>query len=198
MAHENFKFKLDLTDTSNWQPLLGSQDFGTFYMIYIKINKVEDVQDSQNIDCDFCLQNFRGQITIGFAQKPELNIPDEGDTEEQIDAYLNLSVEPFSLNHEIKNHTLKPKNRLVSDMVLATNIDVDIPNNTLYDPKRPDKSKYLDPSSFWRDGENYTQLSTRKYKIGSDDQDDFQEPDRTNKGMLGRVGPCIPNRTLVL
>ena len=47
MAHENLTFRVDLNERNEWQPIFGSQDYGTFYMVYIKI-KEHSVTDNEN------------------------------------------------------------------------------------------------------------------------------------------------------
>ena len=63
MAHEDLKFKIDLTNFKDYQPILGSQDYGTFYMIYMKIISYEkftnvDGFEQHRYKFEFKIQNF--------------------------------------------------------------------------------------------------------------------------------------------
>ncbi|SNR15631.1 hypothetical protein [Tenacibaculum jejuense] len=194
MAHENLKFKLNLKDKTNFQPILGSQDYGTFYMVYIKIKKFEEFDNSDNFrqynyHCDFKLQNFIGDITIGFGNSsPKIEFSTQSNSDDHIDAYINFSITPFDTNTEISK-VIELHKKLESGMILDSNYSRTPPNQNIYDPKKPEKSKYLNPYRFIRDGEDYVEISGRKF--GTDEP--FPIPD----SMGEPVGFCVPKRILI-
>lgn len=195
MAHQFLKFKIDLNDNKNFQPVLGSQDYGTFYMVYIKIKKYksftnEDGFEQHNYTCDFKLQNFIGDITIGFADNaPEIKFPNSN-PKDPIDASLNIKIAPFMVNPFIKDRVLELDKKLDKGFILETNFERKIPRPALYDSNKPNNSEYLSPYSFIRDGEDYLEIATRKFGTN----DTF----KPRKSMAGDGGFCVPNRSLII
>lgn len=196
MAHEELKFKIDLKEKNDYQPILGSQDYGTFYMVYIRIIDYKSFTNDfgitqHNYTCDFKLQNFRGEVTMGFSnQTPSINFIENPEVNDGIDVVLNITVAPFSLNIELLNIVIETDKQIKQNMILETNFERKSPPADLYDPINPEKSKYLNPNRFIRDGEDFTEISTRKF--GSDDS--FPIPD--SAGV--RNGICLPNRSLII
>ena len=54
---------------------MASQDYGTFYLVYAKITSYEKIEvngvEKHRYVFDFKLQNFRGNITMGFVDNNE-------------------------------------------------------------------------------------------------------------------------------
>ncbi|WP_378177171.1 hypothetical protein [Aquimarina sp. SS2-1] len=193
MAHENLKFVIRLEDLDVWQPVFGSQDYGTFYMIYIKINSIQDIPaqgGSSNTfylyNCDFKLQNYRGAITMGLSGSPDMNFEDSVDG---VDVFLNISVSPFLVNNEILNEDIILNSPLEAGMTLQTNFTLNPPPQHLFDPSNPDKSVYLNPYRLIRDGEAYSEISTRKLSSNA--------PFPIPKDIGCKHGPCIPDRSII-
>lgn len=191
MAHENLKFVIRLEDRNVWQPVFGSQDFGTFYMIYIKIKDIQEITGEDNTPfflytCDFKLQNYRGAITMGLTGSPDMKIES---SVEGVDAFLNVSVSPFHVNNEILDENIILRSPLQVGMTLQTNFTLNAPPQHLFDPANPDKSVYLSPYRLIRDGEAYSEISTRK--LGSN------EPFPIPKDIGCEFGPCIPDRSII-
>lgn len=197
MAHENLKFRVVLDEKNEWQPIFGSQDYGTFYMVYIKIKgqsvkKNETGKKSYKYTCDFKLQNYRGQITMGFKKGyiPELTTPTGHEPDgEGVQMFLNIEIVPFTVNEELNDITLEQTTPLKKGMTVQTNFIQGVPPKDLYDPKNPEKSRYLNPYRFVRDGEAYSEISARKFKK-TGTPNTFEDPSRFGCW----IGPCIPNR----
>ncbi len=195
MAHEFLKFKIDLNDKENFQPVLGSQDYGTFYMVYIQIKKYESfINDAgieqHNYTCDFKLQNFIGDITIGFAENsPNITFPN-ANPKDPIDASLNIKVSPFNTNRCIKDRIIELEKPLSSGMIMQTTFERNSPPNSLYDPQKPGESEYLNPYRFIRDGEDYLEISSRVFP----DTSPFPIPDASGYPR----GFCVPNRSIII
>jgi len=201
MAHENLRFRLNVEDREDYQPILASQDYGTFYLVYAKITSYEKVKmngiEKHQYIFDFKLQNFRGDITMGFVDNNE----DEHktfslgrtNTNNRIlfgDYELVVKVAPFKISSEITGITFVLDEPLKKDDIIRTNLGRQKPPKELYLSDHPDESRYLNPYRFSRDGDDYLELSSRIYGSG----DPFREPDAG--GVHG--GFCIPELTQVV
>jgi len=195
MAHENLKFKLDIRNNNDFQPILGSQDYGTFYMVYVKINNYENFTNSDGYeqhtyDCDFRIQNFIGDITIGFGDFfPNFSFASALDSNDPVHASFNITISPFNTNVLIKNRKIDLHRPIESGMIIKTQFRRSPPDINLYDPLNPNNSKYLNPYRFIRDGEDYIEISGRIFP----DQSPFPEPDELGDPM----GFCVPNRLII-
>jgi hypothetical protein len=194
MAHENLKFRVDINNTKDWQPIFGSQDYGTFYMVYIKFKSYRKFENEFNsieheYICDFKLQNYRGQITMGFGEyKTKIALPDgTRNTDNEISVYITIGVAPFTIREELSDVVFSLSKPLTDGMVLQTEFERELPPNCLFKPGSPERSTYLDPYSYVRDGEAYSEISMRKK--GS------SEPFPIPEGIGCFIGPCIPNRS---
>ncbi|MDB2385466.1 hypothetical protein N9V96_03230 [Polaribacter sp.] len=192
MAHEFLKFKIDLKDKENYQPVLGSKDYGTFYMVYIKIKDYKAHTNDEgfiqhNYTCDFKLQNFIGEITIGFATIPYITFPNK-DPKDPKDIILNIDIEPFNIDTEFKEQVLELRKEIKEKNIMETSINRKNPREDLYNPLKPEESKYLNPYRFIRDGEDYLEISSRTF--GS--HTPFPIPDK----MAGEYDFCVPNRSV--
>ena len=201
MAHENLRFRLNVEDRNDYQPVLASQDYGTFYLVYAKITSYEQVEtdgiQKHQYVFDFKLQNFRGNITMGFVDSND----DEhttfslgkSNTKNRIlfgDYELVVKVAPFRVSSEITGVTFILDEPLEKGHIIRTNLGRQKPPKELYLSDNPDASRYLNPYRFSRDGDEYLELSTRIYGSG----DPFKEPNAG--GVPG--GFCIPELTLVI
>ncbi|AOW19534.1 hypothetical protein [Urechidicola croceus] len=192
MAHENLKFrlKIDLKDT--WQPIYGAEHHGTFYMIYVKINKYEVIKNEYGIEVhshnwDFRLQNYRGNITMGLVDTPSLKFSkDEKETQFGEILNINLSVKPFIKNDIISNCNLNVEKVIPKNMIAVTNVMLLNPPIELYNPKDLDNSLYINPYSHFRDGDHFNEVSTRP--VGS--KDPFPTPEDMG---FGKFGICMPD-----
>ncbi|QNM86297.1 hypothetical protein H9W90_04020 [Polaribacter pectinis] len=196
MAHENLKFRLDLNERNDWQPILATQEFGTFFMVYIKFKDfIEENNQGLSIKsykCDFKLQNFKGDITIGFSNNtPILTYPDgTRPYDNELNAYINIVIQPFNLNHEINDCNLIVTQPLEKGLILQTYYDRVNPPINISDPLHPEKSLYLNPNKLIRDGEFYSEISTRK--LG--DTNPFPNPN--DAGC--RNGLCVADRLIIV
>ena len=166
MAHEELKFKVEFDfNQDQYQPIYASLDYGTFYMIYADF--VSDYEQVSPIGvkqyyytCNFKLQNFRGDITIGFNNHVvEIDPAKEPD----VDAYLKFQIRPFKVNEELKNVVILSTIPLKKGMVVQTKVTRKSPPRTLYDPFQPQNSAYLNPYRFERDGEDFDEISKRDF-----------------------------------
>lgn len=72
MAHEELKFKISAKANNTWQPIYGGQEYGTFFMIYMRITNYEVITEdgvegkSHIYTCDYRIQNFVGAVTLGL------------------------------------------------------------------------------------------------------------------------------------
>ncbi len=193
MSHEALKFNVIVNDTENWQPIVGSQDFGTFYMIYIRFTKnVEEVIDSGKTTyfyhAEFKIQNYEGEISMGFEGIPRLVELDEQDiktrenlvkeliedfnilsTDEQdrllkmhhVDFILEFDVKPFDTDFQLPSNRLKGISKKLENHVLESTIERKIPSSRLYNPKAPLKSKYINPYHYKRAGDEILEIGFR-------------------------------------
>lgn len=200
MAHENLKFKLDLNDNKEWQPILGAQEFGTFFMVYIRFNKVENMANELGVDvvrynCSFRLQNFDGAITIGFCGKPKISInPDKND---EISTYINLPLGCFVFK-ELEDIVEDLPLEIPTHKPLMTLYTVRVPNNTdtknqkFYNADKPMTSQFLHPYKYERDGDGAYEIGRRP--LGSTGE--FKSlPDAEEAGG-GPLGICSPNTSM--
>jgi hypothetical protein len=201
MAHENLRFRLDLEDRKEYQPILASQDYGTFYLVYAKITSYEKVEvngiEKHRYWFDFKLQNFRGCITMGFVDSNE----DEHKTfslgrtksKNRIlygDFELVVKVAPFRVSSEITQVPLDLNEPLQKGHIIRTNLGRMKPPKELYLSEAPDEARYLNPYRFERDGDEYLEIATRHFGR----EVPFKEP--AAGGVHG--GICVPELSLVI
>ncbi len=195
MAHENLKFRFNKDNHTDFQPILGSQDYGTFYMVYIKINSYNNVvnefgYEEHKYNCDFKIQNFIGDITIGFGNTiPFISFNSNINENDPVHAAINFSIAPFSTDTSITERELSLQQPLQRGMILHTNFKRDSPPSDLYNPLKPNDSKYINPYRFKRDGEDYIEISGRLF--GTNDA--FPIPDN----LAAPTGFCVPNRLII-
>lgn len=217
MAHEALKFNVLTENKTNWQPILGSQDFGTFYMIYIRFTKLLYNSDKYHYYAEFKLQNYNGPITMGFESTPILYELKEEDKrirneqlktlipkfeemseeekqknleEHRVDFRLDINVKPFDLDLELKESKLTGVSKVLQGGVLETNVTTVSPDGDLYNPKDLDKSKYINPKHYERSGDEYM-LIGRKNK-------DSIEPFDYYGGIGTLLTKCNPSRSYLL
>ena len=214
MAHEALKFNIITDDTTHWQPIAGSQDFGTFYMVYIRFTKVIHSENKYHYFAEFKLQNYKGPISIGFESTPILRELTEEEKsnrnlklktliskfeeespenqerlleEHRLDFTLDINVRPFDLDDSIAETKLAGISKEFKNAVLETTLNAVSPDGALYDPKKPLKSRYINPDHYERSGDEVI-LVGRKNK---DSTDPFNH--------LGAVGTlltkCNPSRS---
>ncbi|WP_299184579.1 hypothetical protein [uncultured Aquimarina sp.] len=217
MAHEALKFNVNLNDSQNWQPIVGCQHYGTFYMIYIKFDQLEKQKDKYYYTCSFRLQNYNGPVTMGIVGEPEIrvldddqlrkneeflrqNIPgfDEMTEEEQqntldihrIDCELKIFTKPFHFNEKLLGYTLNPIKTELKGMTLNTSCEKEIPDSIYYNQAEPLKSDYLNPYHFRRIGDELLELGYKRYSI------DEPFSGINNAGTL--LSQCNPSRSYLL
>ena len=192
MAHEDLKFKIDLTNFKDYQPILGSQDYGTFYMIYMKIISYEKYTNADGFEqhryqFEFKIQNFIGAITIGLKKcQPELIPVLDQNPNDPVNFQLKLAITPFSTKKAVKytevlDQPIKPEH------ILSTQYRRNIPGCDLYDENDFDDSRYLNPYQVVRDGDEYLKVCLKK----EDDDDCVDMND-----MGGETGFCVPSRSV--
>ena len=201
MAHENLRFRLNLEDRKDYQPIMASQDYGTFYLVYVKITSYEkiqvDGQEKHKYLFDFKLQNFRGNITMGFVDDPN-----DKDTTFSLgrtksnnriffgDFELVVKVAPFRVSPEINNVEFILDEPLQKDHIIRSKLGRMKPSKDLYLSDNPDKSRYLNPYRFSRDGDEYLEISTRVFET----EHPFLEA--AAGGVPG--GICMPDLSLII
>ncbi|MFD2565308.1 hypothetical protein [Aquimarina rubra] len=217
MAHEALKFNVQVKDYQNWQPIVGCQHYGTFYMIYIKFIKVEKEGDKFIYTCSFKLQNYTGAITMGLTGYPNIevlddeekkdnenflreNIPgfDELTEEEQqktldthrIDCELTIYTKPFHYNEEITECRLNPIKSPLEGMTLNVDCVKNIPDSTYYNESNPLQSKYINPYHFRRTGDELLELGHKRHII------DEPFSGRNDGGTL--LSQCNPSRSFLI
>ena len=191
MAHEHLNFNLRWSkkqDDNDWQPILGAQEHSTFFMVYVRIDEMEQGTTKEGEEFwmykfTFRLQNFRGAISMGIKGIPVVSQPDY-ENREDIGTSFSMDVMAFHHNdlESCEYITLKPIDKT---KLLETLYTMYLPAE-LYDPKKPLKeSKYLNPYRFQRDGEEYIELG---YRPQGDR--DFKPID---DNIGGEFGVCSPN-----
>ena len=170
MAHENLKFALQL-DRKDWQPIMGAQDYGTFYMVYIRIKNYqkqeEDGVSAHTYTVDFKLQNFTGPITMGLTGSPLLSFEDITQTVDEKSqttrwAKIKIDITPFTVNNEIIDYKLIATEALSKGSPLAVIYNRQLPPAHIYNPNDLDNSVYLNPHAILRDGDDYMDIALRK------------------------------------
>ncbi len=170
MAHENLKFALQL-DRKDWQPIMGAQDYGTFYMVYIRLKDYQKIEDngviSHNYTVDFKLQNFTGPVTMGLTGAPSLSFEDitentAGQSTTTRWAKIHIKIAPFTVNNEIIDYVLIGTEALSKGSPLAVIYDRQMPPAHLYNPNDLENSVYLNPHAILRDGDDYMDIALRK------------------------------------
>ncbi|RMB57389.1 hypothetical protein EAX61_11625 [Dokdonia sinensis] len=211
MSHQSLKFPLQLIENSDWQPIAGTQDHGTFYMIYIKFKSVKTEENNfgvevQKIECDVRLQNFKGSITMGLVGNPTIQVlsPEERAAKVNTfdpDAFIAITVAPFHKNDFIKNVILQTEYKLTAGMVIETKYQLQDPPQTIqdfdnnakkfFDINDPDNSAYVNPVYFERDGDEYLEIATKTWNT--------QQPFQSRSGIGGSPwGICFPNFSVIL
>lgn len=202
MAHENLKFALSL-ERKEWQPIMGAQDYGTFYMVYIKFNSYEkttiqggDGKDmiSHHYKVDFKIQNFVGAVTMGLGGSPSLSFEDvkmdfRGNVIKERWAKLNLSVAPFSTNNIISNYKLIGTEKLEKGKTFAVVYNRLAPPVEIFNPGNLNHSVFLNPHTITRDGDDYLDVATRK----NGTNDDY-EPEIAGEPF----GICNPSHSIII
>jgi hypothetical protein len=193
--HENLKFNLQPNILNDWQPILSSQVYGTFYMVYIQFIKHEEPTEEKNYHTYYCkykLQNFRGAITIGFIDEPRINVLPESqyDIKDPIDYSFDIKISPFNNNCDTKilEHRLESKISIPNKIFNAEVLVAD-PPQFMYQKNNPDQALYLHPDQYKRDGEDYMEICYRKFG-------DEQWPCKDNEGFGRYPGICDMTRSI--
>ncbi|RDK84751.1 hypothetical protein [Marinirhabdus gelatinilytica] len=149
---------------NEYQTLAGRSAYGTFYMLYLKLNgyTAKPPKDPKEHEYSFeiYLQNFEGAITMGFPSQQKVTLKKADKTKysnespkHQPDYVLTIEVQPFNTNT-----TLNISKKLLDESLKGKIIDVDIqhkfPPNMIYDSNNPHNTPYLDPYKYVRDGED--------------------------------------------
>lgn len=170
MAHQQLKFQFN-PKKDIWQPVLGAQAHGTFFMAYMKI--IDFDQHNQNSDgkyeytCHFKLQNFRGAITHGLNDIisetniiSEEGVVDENENNKEL-VEIVMQVKPFFKQDELHNIVLKFDKKIEKEMLATINLELLAPDRSLFDPNNLDNSLYINPYTHFRDGDEYQEVSRR-------------------------------------
>lgn len=205
MAHENLKFKID-TKSDQWQPIFGNQELGTFFMIYMKIKEKLIIEKkgvkSYKYTLKFKIQNFRGDITIGFGDDLSMKA-----TEVENDFIIRASLVPFSEKFKYRYNYRTSKEISKGHIIdsLATVVSI---------PERVKKSNYgdmgyLDPRLYLRNGEDLDAVVTlpeenRKKllrEINTYNEKYLREQLKgllSRKAAAGSTGICCPRISVVI
>lgn len=69
-TNENYSGSFILNDEDRYQAIFASQNYGTFYVIYAKINFKKQIINNEEVsvldNIDFKLINYKGLINLGF------------------------------------------------------------------------------------------------------------------------------------
>jgi len=194
MAHENLKFRLDINDNIEWQPIYAAQELQTFFVIYIKfIEYLEDVTLDLGRTASYTyqlrIQNFRGPISFGLKGTPQLvNV----ENHKEFCLRLNIPVMAFHVNNHSEIITQCFDNKVQRKKLLEVNTTMHIPKD-IYNENDPISSKYLLPFKAERDGNTAMELGRRK--MGTKDK--FETYDTS--GLAGKPnGICNPNISIVI
>ncbi len=213
--HENLKMKLDLVVDSKepptWQAISGIQRYGTFYMIYARFKGYKQKTIGKPplpvhiYTFDFRIQNFSGPVTFGLSTedieiKSNKTYLDEISNKYSPEVFkkirdtenwhyqLNVKVLPFFVNPELHDVELKFKDK-IEGKELDIHLYDFILEGGLYNPKDLDGSRYIDPMSWRRDGENWLKKSYRLV-------DKKYNPIPDGDGVVD--GLCYPRRVDVI
>lgn len=168
MAHQQLKFQVDPTKSEIWQPVLGGQAHGTFFMVYMKFHDFEEHNHDDNgnyfYKCSFKLQNYRGAITIGLADIERETIQSE--VEELKDkgsiTHIRVKVQPFKKNDLIPERVLMFSNKIEKEMLAVIQLELLNPPDSLFDSNDLDNSLYINPYTHFRDGDEFDEVARRK------------------------------------
>ena len=198
MAHENLKFNVHLnTDHQDWQPIYASQDFDTFYVIYVKFTKIIEDEtkvpgdNKTQINCDFKIQNFRGAVSHGFLGAPEIKLPDNADDAKEFGLIIEVPLKAFHFNETSLKNAYLLKDKINRKKLLITRRSIQLPKG-MYNQNNPIKSDYLFPYKYERDGNVAIELGRRPAKSNGD----FQEFDE-NIGNPKFGSVCSPDTSKI-
>lgn len=221
MAHEALKFNVICNDVTNLQPICGSVDFHTFHMVYMKIKKLHETQEDTitkyYYDVEFYLQNYDGDITIGFEGKPILkeldalqienrrkeliksirgfnNLPQEEQERllrmHHVDFVLDIGIKAFDMTHSLKNIQLGPISKPFNGCILETNIERKTMDSTLYRQTDPLNSKYINPNHYKRAGDEILEVGFRNMNSTG--------PFNHQLGVGTLLSRCNPSRSFLI
>jgi len=195
MAHENLKFRINLNDKKEWQPINAAQELQTFYVIYIKfldvIESDKKIKDGNKALYKYQLriQNFRGAISFGFCGNPTL-LPEY---EKNSEFCLELKV-PLKAFHVceyteiVDQYCPDPVQR---GKLLKVDSTLQLPEG-MYNKTKPIDSPYMFPYRVERDGNTAIEIGRRTF--GTNDK--YKEYDDSE--LAGRPhGICSPNISIV-
>ncbi len=168
MAHQFLKFRVQICDSDkDWQPIYASQDYGTFFVVYIKFTEVIENPDSlpgnfeASYKCEFKVQNFRGPVSIGLNGISELYTKVDDD---HFGVFVKIKLKAFHFKEEFTPEELPPPYMFTSkinrDKLLKTIVIMDLPDG-MYDKNNPISSNYLFPYKYERDGDTALELGRR-------------------------------------
>lgn len=163
MAHEELQFSFELERQNDWQPIYSNQDLGTFYVIYLKINEanLETTAGAQfySYNMDFRIQNYRGAVTMGFVEQPDVSYVID-DQNHGIDFNFRLSIEPYNNTFYLKDYNVSLSSPIQKGHLIDTNVTVKNVPASLENAQDPNKSIFLDPRLFLRDGDSVDRILT--------------------------------------
>jgi len=225
MAHEILKFKVQVDDIKNWQPIYGNQEHGTFYMVYIKFKSVEQKEGKYLYTVDFKLQNYVGSITMGFSGAPKLKQlnPDELEAnkelikkeierinserktpliENEVDAIYKVHQIDFQLEIPVKPFCNNFEYKSVSLDALSIPLKGNVLNakSDLGNPDpilyNPDEEKAL--NSLYINPYHYERAGDELTEIGRKSVNDGGDFTSVNTGGTYPLTICIPSRSFLI
>jgi len=195
MSHENLKFNLNIRKNRElrknedwlWQPILATEYMGTFFMVYISINKVENVtvindrgkkQTITSVNCKFRIQNFRGSIKMGFPKGAQPNVIEEIDRNCKLQENcfcknkgyhytIELPIKPFESRDILDSEpTLTfPNGFFGGKTIFETEPIYQDIDKSIFDPENPNDSKFIHPLYMFREGDNIQHIYYKKNEV---------------------------------
>ncbi|QOD61488.1 hypothetical protein H9I45_03285 [Polaribacter haliotis] len=171
MAHHLLKFNLQPKVIGEWQPIVASQAFDTFYGVFVKFVKHELPTEDFKLHTYYCMykiQNFKGAISMGFHSEPDFRTtPGFGEDGEPYDFSFRIKLSPFNRDWETKIIKHHSENDLsIPNKIFESLVDIKNPPSFMYNSNEPDQSLYLHPDQYKRDGDSYLKI---EYKSTSEE-----------------------------
>jgi hypothetical protein len=154
----------DKAQIADWQPIYAHKHYGTLFLIYAKFlgKKVKEGFEVDRVQ--LYIQNYEGEVTLGFTQYAELNDMQIEANDPDIDPrYPNrkkykLSIGLQALNTENVIRNYRTMERVVlqqGDVIMTQPFFLPVANaiSRIFDGDHINKSLFVDPVFMKRDGD---------------------------------------------
>ena len=178
-----YKGNLILKSDLNWQEVYSSQNYGTFYSIYMKFDAREDDDNAQVVTLSnirFSIINYKGVLNIGIDNVTVKEDPDNGVIVFMVDVRALESTREMALYDDDNNMRDVVVDRdVINNIVISRQLQRMRQN--FFDPsKNPNDESNLvfDDEFYYRDGLEFDQ--------DKNDRKEWGGMDGTTQGASGK------------